>query len=47
MKQSINEALTPQSAQVILERFQRYHQKGDIPTQSFELEQPCKDGSTV
>ena len=47
LDQSINEALTPQSAQMIVEEFQRYNQTGNIPTQSFEVEQPCKDGSTV
>ncbi len=47
LKQSISEALTPQSAQIILDGFQHYFQTGEIPSKNFELEQPCKDGSTV
>jgi len=46
-KQSITEALTPKSAQIILEALKRFHETGEIPSHGFELEQPCKNGSTV
>ena len=47
MKQSIIEALTPGSARKVLDCVQAYTETGRIPSSYFELEQPCKDGSTV
>ena len=47
MHQSLFESLTPSSAQIVLEGMQRFVETGDIIQTSFELEQPCKDGSTV
>ena len=47
MKQSIFEALTPASAQLVLESMQYLQETGQISSRSFDLEHPCKDGSTV
>lgn len=47
MQQSFMEALTPDSGQIILQAFQSFWEKGAIPSNFLELEQPCKDGSTV
>lgn len=48
MQQSITEALSPNSAQVVSEALQKYHVDGLIPESTFfELEQTRKDGSTV
>jgi PAS domain S-box-containing protein len=47
MNQTIAEALTPQSAKIALDALQRFSATGVIPNGFFELEQICKDGSTV
>jgi PAS domain S-box-containing protein len=48
MKQSITEALTPNSAQIVLEALQKFHiDKSEPSSTLIELEQTCKDGSTV
>ena len=47
MQQSLIEKLTSNSAQIILQGFQSFWEKGAIPSNYLELEQPCKDGSTV
>ncbi len=47
IKQSITEALTPESARIVLEGMQTFMETGIIPSIYFELEQPRKDGSTV
>ena len=47
VKQSLIETLTPESAQKIIEVFQKYRTTGEIPKKNFELEALCKDGSTV
>jgi PAS domain S-box-containing protein len=46
-RQSLTESLTPDSAQVILQGFQSFWETGAIPANYLELEQTCKDGSTV
>lgn len=52
IKQPITEALTPESASLILEALQsslkEYFETGKIPKpNTFRLQQPCKDGSNV
>lgn len=47
MGQSMVEALTPDSAQIVLEVMQGFMQTGTVPPIYFEIEQPRKDGSTV
>jgi PAS domain S-box-containing protein len=47
LQQSITDALTPNSAQKVLKSFQHYWETGVIPTENFEVEQRCKDGTTV
>lgn len=51
LQQNIEEALTPESAKVALEGLAfafRLNAQGErVPGLSYELEQPCKDGSTV
>ncbi len=47
MQQSIVEALTPDSARLALDSIQRFLDTGTYPSNYFEFEQPCKDGSTV
>ncbi len=47
IKQSMFEALTPASTQLILENIQHYQETGEINLRSYELEQYCRDGSTV
>jgi PAS domain S-box-containing protein len=47
MKQSMLEALTPSSAQLMLEGMRRFQETGEIASNCFELENTCKDGSTV
>ena len=47
LQQSMLEALTPESAQKILEGMQQFWEKGTLASNYFELEQPCKDGSTI
>ncbi len=47
LQQSMMDALTPDSARVILEGFQRFWETGAIASNYYEVEQPCKDGSTV
>lgn len=52
IKQPITEALTPESASLILEALQsslkEYSETGKIPKpNTFRLQQPCKDGSNV
>ena len=47
MKQSMVEALTPESAQLVIKNMQYFRESGNISLNYFEVEQPCKDGSTV
>ncbi len=47
MQQSITEALTPESLQIISEGIQHFKETGTMPSYYFELQQPCKDGTTV
>ena len=47
MHQTMMDALTPNSAQIVLEGFNHFYETGEITSDYFELEQPCKDGSTV
>jgi PAS domain S-box-containing protein len=47
MKQSMLEVLTPESARLVIEDMQRSLNTGIISSNYYELEQPCKDGSTV
>jgi len=52
MQQPITEALTPDSLKIALESLERLRGAADFGDLSdadnrFELEQPCKDGSTV
>ena len=46
LRQSMLEALTPDSAKLILEGIQRFWETGSAFSY-YELEQPCKNGSTV
>jgi PAS domain S-box-containing protein len=47
LKQSMLEALTPDSARIVSEALQESLETGVIPLNHLELEQPCKNGSTV
>ncbi len=47
LKQSMVEALTPDSARIVLEDLQRFWETGAVPSNYYELEQYCKNGSTV
>jgi PAS domain S-box-containing protein len=47
IKQSIVEVLTPESARIVLEDLQRFRETGTFPSKYYELEEYCKDGSTV
>lgn len=47
LHQSLPEALTPESAQRAHEGFQYLIEHGELARRRWELEQPCKDGSTV
>ncbi len=47
MKQSISEALSPDSAIKVFEGMKVFNETGKIPSSYFELQQPCKDGSVV
>jgi len=47
INQSFAEALTPNSAKIVLEGMKVFKETGKIPSSYFELEQPCKDGSIV
>ena len=47
LQQSMVEALTPDSARIVLEDLQRFWETGAVPSDYYELEQYCKDGSTV
>lgn len=47
MQQSLDEALTPDSAQEAKEGLLHLIQTGELLERCLELEQPCKDGSTV
>ncbi len=47
LKQSIAEVLTPKSARIVLEDLQSFSETGALPSSYYELEQRCKDGSTV
>ncbi len=45
--QSISEMFTPESAELVIEGLSLFIKDTEIPTQNWELEQPCKNGSTV
>ena len=47
IKQSIVEVLTPESARKVLEDLQSFRETGTLPSNYYELEEYCKDGSTV
>ena len=47
LKQSMLEALTPDSARIVSEAMQESLETGVVTSNHFELEQPCKNGSTV
>jgi PAS domain S-box-containing protein len=45
--QSLAETLTPDSLKIINEKFEHFQKTGEIPIKYLEVEQTCKDGSTV
>ncbi len=47
MAEPMNAALTPDSLALVLEHVQQAHETGIYGVDRVELEQPCKDGSTV
>ncbi len=47
LRQPLSELLTPDSFQVAEQGLRHLHETGEVPVQQLELEQPCKDGSTV
>ena len=47
LKQSIVEVLTPESARKVIEDLQSFRETGTLPSNYYELEQYCKDGSTI
>jgi diguanylate cyclase (GGDEF)-like protein/PAS domain S-box-containing protein len=47
MQQTIDEALTPESARQAREELAHLVQSGELTQCTWEMEQPCKDGSTI
>lgn len=47
IQQGIAETLTPESAELVLEGLSLFTKDAEIPAQHWELEQICKNGSTV